>query len=331
VESFQGDIRYDRRVAASFLEYFLPGGVTASLVEYAKHAPYPVDLQMRHNPKTRADHASLYVGLTSVLNVYAKGSNLALDAHKTWRQPPYGFDEQWSDAVEIGKWQDRWSKVEDYLERVIPRAAETHASREGSVQAAASSFTTQDRVMLDREVTPHFRDTAVKTRILNGCRQPLVDALNSQRPVPGKTPQSFGSECDLLALDQSGRLLAVEVKPNAGSSIAWSAAQATMYARVLQAWIADDSDDKPGWRAVIEGMYEQRRRLGIAPELPVRLPEQPKVVPVVALQRGVTQVHVQRLWAVQRALLAEGVGDPELSVYQVSLSGRLDELKPPAS
>lgn len=60
--NFEGDVRYDRRVAPSFLEHFLAGGVAASLVEYAKHARYPVDLQMGHNPKTSADHASLYVG-----------------------------------------------------------------------------------------------------------------------------------------------------------------------------------------------------------------------------------------------------------------------------
>jgi hypothetical protein len=53
-------------------ELFLRGGVAASLVEYARHAPYPVDLQMRHNPKTGADHATLYVGLTSVLDVQGR-------------------------------------------------------------------------------------------------------------------------------------------------------------------------------------------------------------------------------------------------------------------
>jgi len=70
---------------------FLADGLAASLVQYAKHARYPVDLQMRHNPKASADHASLYIGLTSVLNVRAKGSNLALDAHETWRNGPSWF------------------------------------------------------------------------------------------------------------------------------------------------------------------------------------------------------------------------------------------------
>ena len=327
--NFEGDVRYDRRVAPSFLEHFLAGGVAASLVEYAKHARYPVDLQMRHNPKTNADHASLYVGLTSVLNVYAKGTGLSIEAHDTWRQGPYGFGGEWHLVASTRTWEARWRKVEDYLERVIPSAAEKHASKEGSVQAATSSFATEDRVVLDREVTPHFRNTAVKSRVLDACRRRLLEALARRPPVPGKIPQSFGAECDLLALDASGRLLAVEVKPSTGSSIAWSPAQATMYARVLEAWVADDSDASPGWRAVIQGMYEQRRRLGLIPELALRLPDKPRVVPVVALQRGVTPVHIDRLWAIQRALLAEGEGDPELTVYEVSLSGRLDALNSP--
>lgn len=44
------DLHYDRRATAGFLAHFLPGGVAESLAEYARYAPYPVDLQMRKNP-----------------------------------------------------------------------------------------------------------------------------------------------------------------------------------------------------------------------------------------------------------------------------------------
>src|SRR3712207_8728346 len=97
---FTGSIRYDRRVGRDFLACFLKDGVAHSLTEYAGKARYPVDLQMRHNPKTGADHASLYVGLTSVLNVMSKFkpfARLALNAHKTWSEGPYGFDVSWRD------------------------------------------------------------------------------------------------------------------------------------------------------------------------------------------------------------------------------------------
>jgi hypothetical protein len=327
---FTGSIRYDRRVNPHFLAHFLEGGVAHSLTEYAGKARYPVDLQMRHNPKTGADHATLYVGLTSVLNVIAKSKpvpDLALGAHETWTNGPYGFNAAWRNAASFENWAARWIQVEEYLEKVIPAASVTHGRTEGAVQAAASAFSDGTRVMLDREVTPHFLDTPVKKSVVGPISAGLAAALARTKPIPGKPPTSFGTECDLLALDREGRLLAVEVKPNV-SSLVWTPAQATMYARVLQAWVDDDSDNSPGWRAVVTGMLEQRRQLGLAPRFTAELPDQPVVVPVIAVQRGASSELVSRLWKVQRALLDEGVRDPSLEVYQVSLSGRLDRILP---
>src|SRR5438874_218343 len=62
-------IQYDRRVSNDFLSLFDVGGPARTLVEHAQFAPFPIDLQFRHNPKTGGEHASLYVGLTTVLNV----------------------------------------------------------------------------------------------------------------------------------------------------------------------------------------------------------------------------------------------------------------------
>ncbi len=325
---FTGRIRYDRRVSPDFLAHFLKGGVAFSLTEYAGKARYTVDLQMRHSPKTGADHATLYVGLTSVLNVIAKPNpvpSLALTAHKTWSEGPYGFDVTWRDAVPVESWVSRWPDVEEYLEKVIPSASFTHGRTEGAVQAAASAFSDGTRVMLDREVTPHFLDTPVKKSVLSPLSQALADALARTKPVPGKPPASFGAECDLLALDSDGRLLAVEVKPSV-SSLVWTPAQATMYARVLRAWADDDAGNAPGWRAVVTGMLEQRRQLGLAPRFAAELPSQAVIVPVIAVQRGASSALVGRLWKVQQTLLDEGVGDPSLEVYEVSLSGRLDRI-----
>ncbi len=64
---------YDRRVSATFLRHFDEqddsGGGLASLVAYARSARHPVDLQFRHGGGV--DWATLYVGLTSVLDVRA--------------------------------------------------------------------------------------------------------------------------------------------------------------------------------------------------------------------------------------------------------------------
>jgi len=115
------DLHYDRRVSAGFLSHFLPDGVARSLVEYARHAPFPVDLQMRHDPKASTEHASLYVDLTAVLNVRHKpGGTLALDAYKA-HMTAGGFDPAWKSPKVAEAWSVNWRLVEDYLERIIPR------------------------------------------------------------------------------------------------------------------------------------------------------------------------------------------------------------------
>lgn len=58
----------------------------------------------------------------------------------------------------------RTADVDNYLDTVIPKAAAGRAAVEGSVQAAVSSFDSENRVMLDREVLLHFRDTPTKNR-----------------------------------------------------------------------------------------------------------------------------------------------------------------------
>ncbi len=48
------ELHYDRRVADDFLPHFCNGGVARSLAEYARHAPFPLDLQFALIPKRTA-------------------------------------------------------------------------------------------------------------------------------------------------------------------------------------------------------------------------------------------------------------------------------------
>ena len=75
--------------------------------------------------------------------------------------------------------------------------------------------------------------------------------------------------------------------------------------------------------------FAQRKALGlVSPEFV--LPDlQPKVVPAVAFQRVASKKYVEQMYAVQDALLAEGVGDPGLVFYSVAPSGRLDKHQRP--
>lgn len=195
------DLHYDRRATAGFLAHFLHGGVAESLAEYARYAPYPVDLQMRKNPKTGAEHATLYVGLTSVLQVTSiKGDLLRLHGHKNLAGKHHAFDPAWSNPMTAKELTPRWRAVEGYLEDVIPLASAKHANKEGAVQAAVSVFSTDERVMVDREVALTFKDTSTKTRIFGEITAPYLDAVKTVAEVPGQHPTSFGGECDLLAV-----------------------------------------------------------------------------------------------------------------------------------
>jgi len=319
-------LRYDRCVGVDFLSLFQPGGVAHPLVEYARHAPYAVDLQLRKDPKTSAQHAALYVGLTAVLTVNWRGAGrFALSANPTWSAGPYGFDAGWANPAGEESWRQRWPAVERYLEAVIPAAARGYASREGGVQAAVASFATPSRVVLDREVIVCFRDQPTRSDVLGQVTGPVLSAL-AGAAVPGRPPASLGDECDLLALDDGGRLLAIEVKPSGAGSIAWAAAQATVYAAVLRRWWREDP---PAAKGTVECMLQQRRALGLVPDTHLVVGGRPDIVPVVAVQRGASTEHLRRLFAVQRSLCEAGVGDPALEVYSVNLAGRLDRIASP--
>jgi hypothetical protein len=148
------DYRYDRRVNPEFLELFDARGAFRTLTEYARKARYPVDLQFRRNPKTAAQHTSLYVGLTTVLDVHWKPGVVRLAAHPFFH--PVGFQAAGTSWTPISEAAARAGAVDAYLDAVIPEAAKGRAAVEGAVQAAVSSFDSANRVMLDREVLLHF-------------------------------------------------------------------------------------------------------------------------------------------------------------------------------
>ncbi len=114
------DLHYDRRVSEDFLRHFLKDGVARPLVEYALHAPYPLDFQLRHSPKTGAEHATLYVGLTSILDVHRSKDKLRLVAHKNHMVKEYKFDEAWTKPMAISALAASWRAVEDYVEAILP-------------------------------------------------------------------------------------------------------------------------------------------------------------------------------------------------------------------
>lgn len=326
------DIRYDRRVSDQFLQHFTPDGLLSSLPAYAKGGLFPIDLRFRRDAKSGAEHASLYVGLTSVLDVHhAKSGTFRLKVHPT-HQANGKFDTAWAKPMSIEELAAVWPTVELYLDRIIPIAAKSHGGREGAVQAAVASYRSGERVILDREVTPSFRDTATKQEFMSACQDPILAALAKTDLGFGAVPTKLGNECDALAVDAKGRVLAVEIKPIGVGSIAWVVAQATMYARILQRWV--DADAPEGHRPadVLAGMLAQRQAVRLAPLTDIKLAHEGRVVPVVALQRGASAEMIRRMCAVRDELAKVDLGVGEVEIYEVNLLGewiRLDESRLP--
>jgi hypothetical protein len=238
--------------------------------------------------------------------------------------------------VIVGQWvavgaepaAECWRAVEGYLEDVIPLASAKHASKEGAVQAAVSVFSTDERVMVDREVALSFKDTSTKARIFEEITAPYLEVVKTVAEVPGQHPTSFGGECDLLAVDAHGRLLAVEIKPRNVSSIAWAGIQATIYAELFTRWLRSPRSaavDQP--EVIIRDMLDQRTRLGLASPNRAALPDEPEVVPVVAIQRNSREVFLDRLRSLHRTTVdSPGCAGTNLEVYEVSMTGRLQRL-----
>src|SRR3954451_15623870 len=157
------NIRYDRRVTPDFLAHFCPGGVADRLRVIAHRAALPLDLQFRKDPRTGRQRATLYAGLTAVLNVHAAGTALRLDAHKTsTADARFGFRAAWGQSMPPDRMAEQWEEIELYLERVIPPAVRQHGMTEGAVQAVASKSVAGGWAVLDREVLPAYRDAAYK-------------------------------------------------------------------------------------------------------------------------------------------------------------------------
>ena len=155
-----------------------------------------------------------------------------------------------------------------------------------------------------------------------------LDAVKTVAEVPGQHPTSFGGECDLLAVDARGRLLAVEIKPRNVSSIAWVGIQATIYAELFTRWLRSPRSaaaDQPG--------SHHPRHARSANPAGAHLPR-PRGAPRRArggARRGrstrLTGSFLDRLRSVHGTILdSPGCAGTNLEVYEVSMTGRLQRL-----
>lgn len=316
-------LTYDRRAPEGLLNVLRPGGWAASLAEYGRSGQYALDLQLRGYSKKPAGHwATLYAGLTKVLDLhFLPSKGFRLDVHKTYKAKAYGWNPDWEKYRSRGFDHAEWRAVEDYLETVIPKVDERYMV-EGSVQSAVSGFQSRNLTVIDREVAVSFGSQREKERVTRELAGPLLAALDTAGPAwwNGR-PAHLGGECDALAVDADGSLLAIEIKPaKASATIPWAPVQVRHYTNLLREW----ARSAPDAAEVINGMVEQRHELGLVQGRRPHCTAPALVRPVLAIQRGASATVMDRLRKVHRLLTDAGLDDPPLETYEVNLVGRLD-------
>jgi hypothetical protein len=305
-------VYYDRTVSDALIAELKPGGAFSFLVDTSRRHHW-ADLQLRSYPGKPACWATLYFGLTKIVDVHERNGKFRLKAGK---HAPDSFDAAWT----ANRAAEGWRKpsiqqtVIAYVRTAMGSVGDRF-SHEGAIQAMLCTRSADLFSVVDREAVVGFINTAERNGVYSALQQPLHDAI---QPDPAKKwwkPKKFGGELDVLAVDDAGRLLTIEVKPgSATDGVTWSPLQATFYARLFQAWA-----DERGSAAVddIQSMLDQRVALGLTSAPPRALRSPLDVVPVVAIGGAASPAALERMRAVQQALVASGVGRHDLEVWQV--------------
>ena len=312
------DYRYDRRVDSVFSCNSSP--VTAlfrTLTEYALKARYPVDLQFRSNPKDRRParlalcRADDCAGRPLEARLgQARGPSTAITPPALTQRGHHG---RRSVRHRRGQRQlmTTWTPPSPRLPPGVPQwKAQYKLQCPRSTQASAPCSTGRS---CSTSVT-RAQGKASWTALGLTCCVP-----STTRPCQehGRNP-SAANATSWPSTPMAG--FAVEVKPKGVSTIVWAPAQAIVYARLLHLWTRND----PQAAKIISGMISQRQELHLLASRTPRPVPMPEVLPVVAVQRGMSQKHRERLFAVRHHLQEHGIEDAaRLQIYEVTLAGRL--------
>jgi hypothetical protein len=312
-------LRFDRTVSESLLGELRTGGRFRSVVELARQHPNLLDLQLR---KARGpwSYASLYVGLTTVLQIRECDGFFRLDAHAT-HQRVGQFDRSWTRSRPAEELAGVWPQVDDYLRRMLLHGAVAPrwVAHEGAVQAAVcSGRRAVEYGPVQREAVVWDESGRSESELVADISDRLWAAVTSTgRTDPwwpgevdhGKRP-GMGRELDVLAIGRDGRLLCLEVKPaDAATHIPWSCAQTLVYADLFARWAAQDPSVATD---SLNSMAAQRASLDLLDERWSHALSSPiRVVPVLAIGEGpVSPTTWKRV-----ELLAEALGSVPLHAF----------------
>ncbi len=243
---------YDRTVSKCLLDELRPNGAFGFLAQLPR-TWHLTDLQLRAYPGKPGCWATLYVGLTKVLDVHERNG--------VFRLAGKAGDRAWDPAWKEGHsadWFRNQPGVVAYVRGALGQVAERFTN-EGAVQTMLCTRASQFFSVIDREAVVGFENTAARTAIYHAEQAPLMDACKAEPTSPWFKPKPFGGELDLLAADNDGRILVIEIKPaSATSGIGWAPLQATFYTRLFRAWAGEAGDR---CRQILESMLRQRSSL----------------------------------------------------------------------
>jgi hypothetical protein len=319
-----GSVYYDRTVTQALREALASGGVFAFLVETVRQQ-HLADLQLRGYPAQKTCWATMYCGLTKVIDVYENSGEFWLKgkiADPSW-------DPAWGTRRPPSQWTKESKRVASYVDSAL-RGVPARFTNEGALQAMLCTRAGDLFSVIDREAVIGFRTIDERAAMYASLQHPLAAACPPDSENAWFAPPSFGGELDLLAVDRAGRLLVIEVKPGSSTrGIAWAPLQASFYAALFRAW-ADEAEEHA--RDVLESMLSQRIELGISSDPPRPLAYPLDIVPVVAIGGPPrSRAALPRLRVVQSALLASGAGWPNLEIWQVHEAVTLTQIPPTAN
>lgn len=331
-----GDMSFDRSASDELID-MLRHGTPRAMVELVRNQPATrplYDLQLRRDPKGNNPRswATLYYGMTALINIEERQGKYRLTAHPKYRAIAQ-WDDGWKGWHERGEIEAAWSDVADYLEAIKGQVAESAVSKEGPVHAAISSGASDAYRVINREASPSFRDKPTRQARLAAWVEPFNHTLEQREGPPPWWPRQVkvGNSLDFLAVDIGGRLALVEAKADTASAkeLAKVAVQAGVYA----AMFADLLREQPETVDAIAHMLRQRTQLKLTRRGILHLREQGRVVPVIAIGPGrpSTEVH-RRMWEVAEAV--SDVNDPHrvdpVEVWYLDRAGHITEVERPA-
>jgi hypothetical protein len=315
---------FDRVVSQALLTELGEHGRFHGLLERRTSRPEIADVQLRREQRGDRSWASLYLGLTSVLDLDEHHGLFRLRAHPTHKAAGQ-FDEAWGQWQEPDRLGERWSQVDAYLGRLLEDQgiAARLWHREGTVQTALTSGYSPAFGVVQREAVVSFPTEQARHAMVEPIQQRIWGAVTSSgRFDPwwpgirdgGKQPE-LGDEADLVSTDSSGRLLVIEAKPfDELKGITWAPAQVRLYAELFAALI----EDNPATSDVLNEMVAQRASLGLMDGAWTFAPTwELRVAPVIAIGGWpASPVALTRLAALVVALQATA-----------ALSDRIDPLE----